>query len=65
MRSRAHRSSLTGRPKEELPSLRKPGKEGAWRASNRGSCISQPINSSGTVALKQTVGSGGEPAHTT
>lgn len=43
-------NSLIGGPKRELQNLGKLGKAGTWRAENRETCTSQPINSSQTVA---------------
>ena len=43
-------NSLTVGPKGVLQSVAKPGKAGTWRAVNRESCTSQPVNSSWTVA---------------
>lgn len=42
-------NSLIGGPKRELQNLGKLGKAGTWRAENRETCTSQPINSSQTV----------------
>ena len=44
-------NSLIGGPKRELQNLGKLGKAGTWRAENRETCTSQPINSSHTVTL--------------